>query len=114
MKTRFVNFGSVVNFFSFCLSQLPIVDERECKRNLEENGVNFSRGVICAGTSGTTGTSGKGTCHVSNSSDIVGVQLFQGDSGGALMVGGVLAGIVSRGGTDECVKVRLKTIEFVK
>ena len=60
LKTRFVNFGSIVNFFSLCLSQLPIVDERECQRNLEENGVNFSRGVICAGTSG------KGTCHVSN------------------------------------------------
>ena len=108
MKTRFVIFGSVVNFFLLCLSQLPIVDERECKRNLEENGVNFSRGIICAGSSG------KGTCHVSSYSDIIVVHLFQGDSGGALMVRGVLAGIVSRGGTDQCVKVRLKTKELVK
>ena len=50
----------LTTFFSLSLSQLPIVDESECKRNLEENGLNFTRGVICAGTSG------KGTCHVSN------------------------------------------------
>ena len=31
---------------------------------------------------------------------------YQGDSGGALMVGGVLAGIVSRGGAGSCAKVR--------
>ena len=44
----------------------------------------------------------------------------QGDSGGALMVRGVLAGIVSRGGADNCAKVRhcyagmYQTMEFVK
>ena len=46
-------------FFWLCLSQLPIVDESECQRNMEENGLNFTKGVIC------TETSGKGTCHVS-------------------------------------------------
>ena len=32
-------------------------------------------------------------------------QITQGDSGGALTVDGVLAGLVSRGGSDICAKV---------
>ena len=32
-------------------------------------------------------------------------QIAQGDSGGALTVNGVLAGLVSRGGSDGCAKV---------
>ena len=32
-------------------------------------------------------------------------QIAQGDSGGALTVDGVLAGLVSRGGSDICAKV---------
>ena len=67
---------------------------------MEENGHQFVKGLLCAGGNR------KGSCHVR-------VQLpgatclksFQGDSGGALTVNGILAGLVSRSGSEGCAKV---------
>ena len=38
--------------------QVPIFDERECRANVEENGENFSEGLLCAGGNK------KGSCQV--------------------------------------------------
>ena len=68
--------------------------------NVEENGVTFSQGMLCAGGNE------KGSCHVMKIEEKGSLdQSSQGDSGGALMVDGVLAGLVSRGGSDSCAKV---------
>ena len=65
---------------------------------MKQNGLNYSEGLLCAGGNE------KGSCQVRK---IVLKSLNQtkGDSGGALTVDGVLAGLVSRGGSDICAKV---------
>ena len=57
--------------------------------------------MLCAGGNE------KGSCFVRNMFlfKILYAHLFQGDSGGALAVEGVLAGIVSRGGSATCASV---------
>ena len=41
-----------------CLSQVPIITKADCMKNMEENGLGFIEGVLCAG--GNT----NGTCQV--------------------------------------------------
>ena len=41
-----------------CLSQVPIITKADCMKNMEENGLGFTEGVLCAG--GNT----NGTCQV--------------------------------------------------
>ena len=81
-------------------SQVLIFGESECQANVEENGLDFSQGMLCAE---------EGTCHVRRSQyfkrEKLQKNLLQGDSGGALTVDGTLAGIVSLGGSQECAKV---------
>ena len=67
---------------------------------MEETGLTYSEGMLCAGGNG------KGSCQVRKSEYFTRFQqITQGDSGGALTVDGVLAGLVSRGGSDICAKV---------
>ena len=67
---------------------------------MEENGATFIEGMLCAGGNK------KGSCQVKGKKRQTGLdQISQGDSGGALTVDGVLAGLVSRGGSDSCAKV---------
>ena len=84
--------------FIFVFLQVPIFSSTGCQANAGEN---YIEGTICAGGNK------KGSCFVRNIFlfTIFYAQLFQGDSGGALAVEGVLAGIVSRGGSETCAKV---------
>ena len=67
---------------------------------MEENGLTYSEGMLCAGGNE------KGSCQVRENLYFKRFQqITQGDSGGALTVDGVLAGLVSRGGSDICAKV---------
>ena len=70
---------------------------------MEETGLSYSEGMLCAGGKG------KGSCQVRKNISQKYFKRFQqitqGDSGGALTVDGVLAGLVSRGGSDICAKV---------
>ena len=97
-----------------CLSQVPIITKADCMKNMEENGLGFIEGVLCAG--GNT----NGTCQVWKE-DLFGekdkinfdkeyiqpmYQNPQGDSGGALTTeDGMLVGLVSAAGSDQCGKV---------
>ena len=79
--------------------KVPIFSTTECQANAEDNGFECNEGTICAGGNK------KGSCYVRNFFKIY--QRFtntpKGDSGGALTVeGGVLAGLVSRGGSEDC------------
>ena len=69
---------------------------------MEESGLTYSQGMLCAGGNE------KGSCQVRRSQHfkkLHQIDYKQGDSGGALTVDGVLAGLVSRGGSDICAKV---------
>ena len=75
---------------------MPIFSSTECQANAGEN---YNEGTICAGGNK------KGSCFVRNF--LKRYQRFtntpKGDSGGALTVeDGVLAGLVSRGGSEDC------------
>ena len=85
----------------------------DCKKNMEENGNDFTKGILCAGGNG------KGSCRVNTNIFIkLSFQIIpcfeskysQGDSGGALTSeNGVLVGLVSAGGAKQCAKVNLST-----
>ena len=83
--------------------KVPIFSTTECRANAEDNGFEYNEGTTCAGGNK------KGSCYVRNL-----CKRYQGftktpncDSGGALTVeDGVLAGLVSRGGSEDCGKVR--------
>ena len=81
---------------------MPILSPTECQTNAEENGFEYNEGTICAGGNK------KGSCYVRIilKRDQGFTNTPKGDSGGALTVeGGVLAGLVSRGGSEDCGKV---------
>ena len=72
---------------------------------MEKNGHKFSPGMLCAGGAK------KGSCYVRlDIEDLIDILYFQGDSGGALAVEGVLAGIVSHGGSDDCTMVLISSL----
>ena len=86
---------------------MPIFSSTECQANAGEN---YIEGTICAGGNK------KGSCFVRNF--FKRYQSFtntpKGDSGGALTVeGGVLAGLVSRGGSEDCGTVSKDLKKFV-
>ena len=78
---------------------MPILSPTECQTNAEENGFEYNEGTICAGGNK------KGSCYVRIilKRDQGFTNTPKGDSGGALTVeDGVLAGLVSRGGSEDC------------
>ena len=82
---------------------MPILSPTECQTNAEENGFEYNEGTTCAGGNK------KGSCYVRIilKRDQGFTITSKGDSGGALTVeDGVLAGLVSRGGSEDCGKVR--------
>lgn len=90
--------------------KVPIFSQTECQANAEENGFDYNEGTTCAGGNK------KGSCYVS--SFFKRYQGFtntpKGDSGGALTVeDGVLAGLVSRGGSEDCGTVSKDLKKFV-
>ena len=92
---------------------MQIFSPTECQANAEENGFEYNEGTTCAGGNK------KGSCYVRNF--LKRYQGFtntpKGDSGGALTVeDGVLAGLVSRGGSEDCgtVSKDLKKIVFYR
>ena len=91
--------------------KVPIFSTTECQANAEDNGFEYNEGTTCAGGNK------KGSCYVRNLCKRY--QGFtktpKGDSGGALTVeDGILAGLVSWGGSEQCGTVGkdLKKIDF--
>ena len=92
----------VLGAFAMFFFKVQIFSQTECQANAEENGFDYNEGTTCAGGNK------KGSCYVRNL-----CKRYQGftktpkcDSGGALTVeDGVLAGLVSRGGSEDCGKV---------
>ena len=75
---------------------MPIFSSTECQANA---GDNYNEGTICAGGNK------KGSCYVRNflKRYLGFTNTPKGDSAVALTVeGGVLAGLVSRGGSEDC------------
>ena len=79
--------------------KVQILGPTECQANAEENGFEYNEGTTCAGGNK------KGSCYVRNlcTRNLGFINIPKGDSGGALTVeDGVLAGLVSRGGSEDC------------
>ena len=89
---------------------MPILSPTECQTNAEENGFEYNEGTTCAGGNK------KGSCYVRIilKRDQGFTITSKGDSGGALTVeDDILAGLVSRGGSEDCGTVSKDLKKFV-